>query len=82
MGEHWNEIRSPYAGYYLVAYSKDITGFKFGRLLALRLYGKAGRENVWVCACECGKVVNVRLGNLTSGNTKSCGCGKVGVRGG
>jgi hypothetical protein len=60
-----------------MAWGKDITGFKFGRLLALRVIGKAGRENVWACACECGVVVNVRLGNLTSGNTSSCGCKKL-----
>jgi len=63
-----------------MAYAKNITGIKFGRLVALRIIGKAGRENVWACACECGKVCEVRIGNLTSGNTTSCGCGRVGMR--
>lgn len=60
----------------MMAYAKDITNVRFDRLLALRIHGKAGRENVWVCACECGNVVNVRISNLCSGNTKSCGCRK------
>lgn len=63
-----------------MAYAKDITGRQFGRLLALRVIGKAGRENVWACACECGVVVNVRISNLMSGNTSSCGCKKAGKR--
>lgn len=29
---------------------------------------------IYKCLCYCGKYVNVRYGNLTSGNTKSCGC--------
>lgn len=63
-----------------MAYGKDITGRQFGKLLALRVVGKSGRENVWACACECGNVVEVKIGNLTSGNTRSCGCKKAGIR--
>ena len=59
-----------------MAYGKDITNQIFGRLLALRVIGKAGRENVWACACECGNVCEVRISNLMSGNTRSCGCGR------
>lgn len=28
------------------------------------------------CQCECGKIVNVRLDQIKSGHTKSCGCKK------
>lgn len=52
----------------------DITNQKFGKLTALSLNGKQKRESVWLCACECGGIVNVRLSNLRTGNTKSCGC--------
>ncbi len=57
-----------------MARSVDITGKKFGRLMALEIVGKSRRENVWRCHCECGKVVDVRLSNLRNKNTTSCGC--------
>ena len=54
---------------------KDITGQKFGRLTALhRLHNTKGRMSKWLCVCECGNFVEVRLNSLTSGLTKSCGC--------
>lgn len=31
---------------------------------------------VWVCFCECGNTAKVRSRALTTGNTKSCGCGR------
>lgn len=59
----------------------DVTGQKFGRLLVV---GKAGiavsigkrarRVSLWLCRCDCGAEMTVRLGNLKSGNTSSCGC--------
>ena len=55
-------------------YPKDITGEKFGKLTAIKPMGKYRRESIWECVCECGMVINIRLGNLTSGNTSSCGC--------
>lgn len=60
-----------------MAHGKDITHIQFGRLIALRIVGKSGRENIWRCACECGNIIDVRISNLTSGNTRSCGCGKI-----
>lgn len=54
---------------------QDVTGKKFGKLVALERIGQTGkREAIWRCACECGKEVGVRLANLRNGNTKSCGC--------
>lgn len=55
---------------------RDITGQKFGKLTAVAIYGKYRRETIWRCACECGKETVVRLSNLTTGNTISCGCMK------
>lgn len=56
----------------------DITGMKFGRLTAaerIQIKGKNGKTiSLWKCICECGESVSVRLGNLRSGNTQSCGC--------
>lgn len=28
----------------------------------------------WLCKCDCGEETTVVTGNLTSGNTRSCGC--------
>ncbi len=52
---------------------KNITGETFGNLTALSVVGKYQRQSIWRCACSCGNLTDVRLGNLTSGNTKSCG---------
>ena len=54
---------------------KDLTGQRFGRLVAL----KPTRKNkhltfVWLCQCDCGNQVEVPCNALNSGNTKSCGC--------
>lgn len=53
---------------------KDISGQKFGKLTAIEIVGRYKRESVWECGCECGQVVRVKLCNLRSGNTQSCGC--------
>ena len=53
----------------------DITDERFGRLTAIRPTAqRVYREIVWACVCDCGNKVNVRLGNLRAGHTKSCGC--------
>jgi hypothetical protein len=53
---------------------KSLTGRVFGRLKVLRLYGTDRNGAIYVCQCECGKILNVRGAHLRSGNTKSCGC--------
>jgi hypothetical protein len=56
----------------------DLTGRKFGKL---RVTGPSFRKESFrfftPCKCECGKDIVVREGNLISGNTSSCGCGRV-----
>lgn len=53
----------------------DRTGQKFGNLLVLGLVGKnPHNQYMWRCRCECGKEINVPTHNLTTGNTRSCGC--------
>lgn len=59
----------------------EMLGMKFGKLLVIgevpdRYISKNGKEAVWVCRCECGRVIQVRGGQLRSGHTKSCGCAK------
>lgn len=56
---------------------KDITGQKFNRLTAIKNTGKKkkyGTSYIWLCRCDCGNMVEVPIGALSSGGTKSCGC--------
>lgn len=57
-----------------MTYSRDIAGQVFGHLTAISIVGKYRRENIWRCLCVCGKETDVRLTNLRTGNTASCGC--------
>ena len=56
----------------------DLTGQRFGRLLALREATeeeKCGRKGVfWYCLCNCGNYTVTRTHSLRCGETKSCGC--------
>lgn len=56
----------------------DITGQRFGRLVALRLHAQSKyyglRNRKWLCQCICGKQAIVVQQCLTSSHTKSCGC--------
>ena len=36
---------------------KDITGERFGRLVALKHVGSENNRALWMCVCDCGKVV-------------------------
>lgn len=58
---------------------KDMTGKRFGRLVALEADHKetdscGNSEIYWKCQCDCGTAVVVRGSSLRSGFTKSCGC--------
>lgn len=48
----------------------DRTGVRFSRLVALHYEG----NQRWRCRCDCGAELLVRIGALTTGNTRSCGC--------
>lgn len=54
---------------------KDLTGQRFGRLVAVcRVI--INRRTMWLCVCDCGKKNHIRADSLTSGVAKSCGCFK------
>lgn len=58
---------------------KDLTGEIFGRLTVIKrtddyVSPKGQRKVRWMCRCVCGNEKIVTSGDLTSGNTKSCGC--------
>lgn len=52
----------------------DITGQRFGKLVALKDVGSNGNNILWKCKCDCGNNIIVPSSRLRSGNTKSCGC--------
>lgn len=56
---------------------KDITGQRFGRLVALMPNHTGPRGTHWKCECDCGTIIVRRIGFLTSGDVKSCGCLKI-----
>lgn len=51
---------------------KDIVGSKFGELTVLSIYSE-GKGIICVCECSCGKIKNIKAGNLRNGETISCG---------
>jgi len=58
--------------------SIDITGIRFGRLVALTKNGfdqSPSRKHIrWDCICDCGKKINTRINSLKTGHVRSCGC--------
>ena len=53
----------------------DLTGQRFGRLVALRQSPERRHGRLaWVCRCDCGSNAIVTGLSLRHGNTKSCGC--------
>lgn len=54
---------------------KDLTGQRFGRLIALKK-GKKDKAShqYWICRCDCGNIVEINSDNLRRGLTQSCGC--------
>jgi hypothetical protein len=59
--------------------TKDLTGRRFGKLVALEPVGHVGkrRKIAWLCRCDCGKTKRVVGDNLVYSHTRSCGCGRV-----
>ncbi|WP_321822954.1 hypothetical protein [Pyramidobacter piscolens] len=59
-----------------IRYSRrtDLTGQRFGRLVAIEYVKDANGDTSWRCRCDCGKETVVTAGNLINGNTHSCGC--------
>lgn len=57
---------------------KDITGQRFGRLIAIEMVGWIQRTKTrtakWRCLCDCGKEFETAVAPLNSGATRSCGC--------
>lgn len=61
--------------------TKNLIGQRFGRLIVINEAPKRRTKGgtsvrMWICECDCGKRTILSTGNLTTGNTKSCGCYK------
>lgn len=54
----------------------DLTGTRFGRLVARNIVGKAhnNNQNVWHLDCDCGNSTTATTHNLMQGHVQSCGC--------
>lgn len=54
----------------------DLTGQRFGRLVAIRPTEERYRKTtvVWECRCDCGNIKRVPVTLLRRGAVKSCGC--------
>lgn len=55
---------------------KDITGRRFGKLVALYPTEKRDKEQrvIWMCKCDCGNMIEVSTHQLSNGDRLSCGC--------
>ena len=57
--------------------SIDITGRRFGRLVAIERDKETKsryRRAIWLCRCDCGNTIRATYPNLSNGHVKSCGC--------
>lgn len=55
---------------------KDLTGMRFGRLVAVEPTDQRGKSGgtIWKCKCDCGNEALAISTQLTQGYKKSCGC--------
>lgn len=54
--------------------AEDLTGRRFGKLVAMRRTENRNGRTRWLCRCDCGNTCVVTAHELKGGNTKSCGC--------
>ena len=56
----------------------SIVGKRYNKLTVIRKTSeKSHNSYLWECKCDCGNITLVKKWNITSGNTKSCGCLKL-----
>src|SRR5215467_4707732 len=56
---------------------RDITGSRFGLIVAIKPASSDRHGWHWECQCDCGNRVTVRSAKLLSGRYKSCGCDRA-----
>lgn len=52
----------------------NLTGERFGKLVAIAPCGSRRGQRLWRVRCDCGREAEVPTGALRSGGTTSCGC--------
>lgn len=52
----------------------NLSGQKFGRLVAVRVCGRRSNQLLWLCVCDCGQTKEIVGYSLRSGTSRSCGC--------
>ena len=52
----------------------DLTGKRFGKLVAISKAPSRSGKTYWLCQCDCGNKKEIQTNHLTSGATQSCGC--------
>lgn len=57
--------------------AEDLTGQRFGKLVALHREESRNGRTKWLCRCDCGNTCVVSSHELKAGKTKSCGCHRI-----
>lgn len=52
---------------------KDLSGKRFGKLIAIEVVRSERNRKVWKCKCDCGQYIDVASTTLKTGK-KTCGC--------
>lgn len=55
----------------------NITGERYGRLVAINRLIIPNKRSTWVFKCDCGEEIQRLLEHVRQGTTKSCGCLKI-----
>lgn len=53
---------------------QDISGQRFGRLVAIKIDHRKPPTTFWLCRCDCGNTNIVAVAKLKNGHCTSCGC--------
>ena len=61
-------------GWWYIPPSRNLVGKRFERLTVISRVGTKWGCATWLCRCDCGSNTTCTTGNLTTGNSKSCGC--------
>jgi len=58
----------------------DITGKRFGKLVAMKYHHSERKRAHWECLCDCGKTHITATSYLNTGDVTSCGCIKSPIK--